>query len=207
MRDLKMISDGLSDFCLELEKIYLKYIEEQIPLELSQDIMDQSLVQKTPLLYYSDFELNREKISQAFMDVCRVFYLHQPKAQKDIMNIEEKVATGGKDFRPLVKKFFLQDYNFLSAYAYENSLHEGRLIFILFNTVKPFVINQVSRVKNRLFIELWRENYCPLCGWEPLMLDNDGDDCHRLVQCSMCDIEWYFDCPEESEFQVVDFTQ
>jgi len=182
--------DRIAGLCRELDKIQERYLENYFPLLTTHGAKDSKLIPKQPLLYSQELELKKEKVNQAFVDICMVYFFYQPKAEADFSEIEKQVRNGEKDIRSLIRKLIWQEHNFLAAFAEENGLNEERLFFLLFHTAKPFVINYANRFKSLINLEMWHETFCPVCGWEPVTAKTIEGSEHRVLQCSLCDMEW-----------------
>ncbi|MHB8170997.1 MAG: formate dehydrogenase accessory protein FdhE [Thermincolia bacterium] len=180
-----------------LDEVHRKYREELRPVSLSCRDKDTSLDQKAPLLNFVAFQLEVEKLKQAFNDVCGVLRRYRPEVGGSLTMLEDALSDE-RMLKFLVEKMVWQDKDSLAGFAKENELDEQLLSTVLFNVAKPFVTNYAGILQGQFRAELWRENFCPVCGWGAALAINSGEDNRRQLQCAMCDTEWSFknlECP------------
>jgi hypothetical protein len=73
------------------------------------------------------------------------------------------------------------------------------LLKALFAAVlKPFLVRQAATLAGALDPEMWRRDYCPVCGGNPDMAYLARDTGSRWLVCTRCDTEWLYQrvqCP------------
>jgi len=181
-----------------LAEVHGKYREELRPVKLTRRDKDTSLAQKAPLLNFVAFQLEVEKVRQAFGEVCEVLAQHRPKLKRALIKLQKTVAGDERLLKSLVEKFVWQDNNYMAGFVAKNKVNGELLALTLFNTSKPFVANYARVLEGQFRDDLWRENFCPVCGWKPVMAANTGESRRRVLHCALCDTEWSFknlECP------------
>jgi FdhE protein len=65
-------------------------------------------------------------------------------------------------------------------------------------TLRPFLREAASSVRELSDDEKWRRGYCPVCGAEPSFSKFEGEGGARYLLCSVCETVWQFQrvkCP------------
>lgn len=179
-------------FYRDLDRVHREFTGEFPPVELTERQRADYLDQQAPLLNYADLRLNREKVTRAFNEICRVFSRHRPQLGDDLAEIEKALAAGEKDIRPLVEKAIWQDKRFLADFAAEHHLNGELLALVIFNAAKPFVTGYAGSLKPYVENGGWLQNHCPVCGWQAALAVRTAGDDRRQLQCSLCDTRWAY---------------
>lgn len=185
------IPQEITGFYEALDQVHRKFKEELPPRKLTPGERDNQISQKVPLISFIDFKPDMEKLKCTFQEICRVISQHRPAVAAELNRIEHKIALD-ELLGVLVERFIRQDENLINNFAKQHSFNPELLSLILFHVVKPYVSNYANSLQGHFNTDLWRENYCPVCGWEPVLAVNTGDNNQRLLHCTMCDTDWPF---------------
>lgn len=188
------------DFHLALNRLHKQFVRNLPPLKISPTQKESHLQHKAPLLNFVEFRPQKEEIFRVFHEVCRLIREYRPHIEDSLCRIEKELAgekDWGTDLVSLFEKYVWQDQVYLAGYVQQRHLDGELLYLVLFYTAKPIVSNYARRLKDELAIDLWYENFCPVCGWKPA-LATLGTDKKRVLHCSLCDTAWPFkslECP------------
>lgn len=182
------IPQEITGFYEALDQVHRKFQEELPPRKLTPG---KSISQKAPLISFIDFRLDLEKLKCTFKEICQVISQHRPAVAAELNRIEHKIALD-ELLGVLVERFIRQDENLIKSFAKQHSFNPELMSLVLFHTGKPYMTNYANSLKGQFNADLWRENYCPVCGWEPALAVNTGENNQRLLHCGMCDTEWAF---------------
>jgi formate dehydrogenase accessory protein FdhE len=75
---------------------------------------------------------------------------------------------------------------------------ENLMLAIIQATLQPFLASYAQVLLGSVEQELWRRDYCPICGGSPDLASLKGEYGIRWLLCSRCDTEWLFkrlECP------------
>ena len=78
------------------------------------------------------------------------------------------------------------------------SASQALLPTVIQATIKPFLSSFAQTYITSIDQELWRRNYCPICGGAPDFAYLDRERGSRWLICAQCDTEWLFQrlqCP------------
>jgi len=180
------------EYYQDMNQIYQRYIEELTKVELTSEQKDDMLSHKLPLISFADIQLDRIKVLSALDETCAIINRHRPAVKAEIELIQTKLKVKGFKLRALLDKFVWQDNRYMTNFAEKWHLNLELLLLILFNTVKPFVISYAKAIKEQFPFESWSYNFCPVCGWKPLLASDKEDNSGRLLHCSLCETVWKY---------------
>lgn len=179
-------------FYRAMDRVHKEFTGEFPPIELTGRQWAGHLDGQVPLLNYVDLRLNREKVSEAFHEVCRVVSGNRPQLKDDLTQIKKVLAAYEKGIRSLLEKAIWQDDEFLADFAAKNHLNGELLALVLYNVAKPFVTGYARSLKAYVETGGWQQNHCPVCSRKPALAVRTADNNRRQLQCSFCDTRWAY---------------
>lgn len=75
---------------------------------------------------------------------------------------------------------------------------QGLLKVVFAAVLKPYLTREATRLSKVLEPEIWRRDYCPVCGGAPDLAYLARDTAARWLVCGRCDMEWLYQrmqCP------------
>lgn len=141
----------------------------------------------TPYLLPADAPFDFSEVEKYFFSLLNGFKEINPVKFQSLQK-----TMGTKNFRlPPWWTCFLQ--NQLTERTLEDEFgREGSLLlFLLIQTLKPFLESLAERWRSGLTDLSWTQGYCPFCGGVPGMgeIRQEGK---RFLHCSLCNMEWEY---------------
>lgn len=183
------IPQEIVSFYQALDRVHRKFKEELLPRKLTPAEGENSTGQKAPLINFIDFKPDKEKLKCTFKEICLVLSQHRPALAAELNRLEHKI-TLDELLGILVERFIRQDEKLINNFAEQHSFNPELLSLVLFHVAKPYMTNYANSLKGQFNAGLWRENYCPVCGWEPGLAIITGENNQTLLHCTMCDTDW-----------------
>ncbi len=117
------------------------------------------------------------------------------KNSEEVKYIKEAMAEVDGGFKSFFEIISAED-----ADAYISSFEKGKdvLVFIIKESLKPFLEKYCEGIKEEITEERWVEGTCPVCGSFPSIAELRGEEGKRYLVCPDCSMEWAFErikCP------------
>ncbi len=147
------------------------------------------LVQKDfPLLRKEDFPVDVERGDQLFKSLCNIARDANPFLSEQVSKIEGAI----KDQKLKVKEILGRkpEGEEIKRVAEALGLDQKVLLFLIGNSVKPFVEAGAEQLSKEIESENWLKGICPICGSLPFLSLLRGEAGKRSLLCSFCGTVW-----------------
>jgi len=163
--------------------------------KLAGDLVRDRLHQGIPLLLPSDFSPDWHQVPEVLEQVA-LWLAKDPSSSPEE---GEKLKNISRNL-PLLKRAVITWYRgrSLKALAKKQGVDDVLLASAIRATLKPFLSAYSKLLMPAVDQEIWRRNYCPICGGKPDFAYLDRERGARFLLCSQCDAEWLFlrlQCP------------
>jgi FdhE protein len=189
----------------EILDFYQKVTEEQNritvsvgnnPLLLKREGEDHLTQERFPLLQRQDFPIDAEACVGLFRSLSRIAKDANPFMSEQVRKIEETMERRKLDVKELLREG-LEDKK-MEQRAEELGLDETVFLFLIQNSLKPFIERVRSQITKELEPIGWEKGICPICGSLPFMSLLDAEGGKKTLLCSFCGYPWRigrFLCP------------
>lgn len=192
-----LVPKEILDFYGELIRVQDKFSGDLLPVTLTEKQKDTFINEKAPLLNFTGFHPEKEKVKQALLEVCRVTAEYRPQVAGKLAGIQA-LADLEEELPKVLERFLWQDKSYISELVEQHRLDGNLTSFVFFNVLKPFIANYARNLEGQYDKNRWFERYCPVCGWKPSFAVISAGSHRRLLHCSLCETEWPFaglECP------------
>lgn len=163
-----------------------------VHLNISEGQAEESLKEGTPLLRRVGFELDLERFTPLFGQICQIAAHHRPELASEFARIKTVLVKEPSQLRTLVATYLQENR------AQTPDLKPELLTFVLVNALHPFLEAYVEALRPLIKEDLWRRGRCPACDGEPDFAYLARESGGRGLLCSRCDTQWVYkrlECP------------
>lgn len=147
--------------------------------------------QKIPLLSFIPPSVNRKAFNEVLIEVSRVTKKFRPSINKKVDKIADFLMQTD-DFDEIISRLIWQEDVKVEKLLIGSRVDKKLFFFLAINTLRPFMISYGKKLSEHNNNELWKQNYCPVCGWQPIMAMIVGENHFRHLHCSLCATEWEY---------------
>lgn len=191
---MKVEEKILRDFYQELVKVKTKakkeYKEENIRID--QAVLEKKLDQSKYLLDFQNISIDRNWLEELFKEYLSIFKKFRKDNGKVIEKLEQCFVKKELDLEVLIKKVFSFDSEYLENLAKKLMIEAEDLNFLGAQLGNPFFELYAQKVRERIDMDGWSKEFCPVCGSLPAMAYLRKDDGKRILWCQFCGTEWSF---------------
>ncbi|MFO8102043.1 MAG: formate dehydrogenase accessory protein FdhE [Dehalococcoidia bacterium] len=159
---------------------------------LSEDEVNARINQGIPLLEWDALSLDWPTFQNLFQIVIAPIGKRMNSSSKGLREVSSDMSL----LKEMTKAWY--ENSSLLPWARANDLEEEPLAAAIHCTVKPFLVAQAEALIALVPQQLWRLNYCPVCGGKPDFAFLEKEKGARWLLCSRCDAQWLFqrtECP------------
>ncbi len=140
------------------------------------------------LLRKEDFPVDIERGDQLFKSLCNIARDANPFLSEQVRKIEGAI----KDQKLKVKEILGRkpEGEEIKRVAEALGLDEKVLLFLIENSLKPFVEAGAEQLAKEIESENWLRGICPICGSLPFLSLLRGEAGKRSLLCSFCGTVW-----------------
>lgn len=176
----------------ELTAIQEKHSNIQVVTgTLSEEQLSDHFQQKVPLLSFIPPSFNRKAFNEVLMEISAVTKKYRPTMNKKVDKIVDFLMIT-EHFDEIINRLIWQEDNKVEKLLTGSRVDKKLFFFIAINTLRPFMISYGKKLSEHINNELWKKNYCPVCGWQPIMAKIVGENHLRHLHCSLCASEWEY---------------
>ena len=191
-------------FFKEILKIHVKVKNDlNVPsIVLDKEKTKEKLKKGFPLLELNlipDFPQGSTLLRE---ELSRLIKQRGPLVAKNIKKIEHHLHKDDHIFFSLSQNYLLHNWLPLEDFIQTYDLDHSLLLFLIKNSVKPFVESMAERVLPTCDLSLWTEAVCPICGslpalafLKPISSNENGlvtKGKKKGLSCSLCNYTWQF---------------
>jgi len=161
---------------------------------ISSTAINRRLAQGQPLVRFEELAIDGALLRDAFTRVIAVFAQY-PQLFSVIPERLKTTKAGRLLTKKAVKAWF--DGKTLPATLTEG-IGDNLLQAIIQATLQPFLSMHALALIDHVKGDIWRQNYCPICGGSPDLAFLETEVAGRGLVCSRCDSEWMYQrlqCP------------
>jgi len=179
----------LNNFIREIDKIKIEaqqnYKKEKIEINPSSSYSQY-------LIDFRDIDIDQKWLNEYFIKFISTW----EKFEGDEDRVAERLRQGFEqkdlDLEQLVKKVVSSDSNYLMELAEKLQLEKETLSFLGLELGKPVFELYAEKFKDKLDLDNWEKEYCPLCGSLPAFAYLREEDGKRILWCRFCETKWSF---------------
>jgi len=156
---------------------------------IADSLINDRLRNGVPALSFKDFSPDWDEVGKTFQQIVSWATKgseHPPGEIESLRNIAQNTST----LKNAAKAWY--HGNSLTTMAKELNVNDTLLTSVVGATLKPFLSAYASLILPKANQQLWRLNYCPICGSKPDFAYLDKEIGARWMLCSHCDAEWLF---------------
>ena len=197
IKELKMKKENFKEIFDLFEKIFIEKEKVKNKIESFKDYPNKDginlrLKEGFPIADSGSLKPDMDSLEKYFFSLLDVM---AEKNSDEVKYIKEVIAVINGGFKAFFEKIFAED-----ADAYISSFEKGKdvLVFIIKESLKPFLEKYCVGIKEEITEERWVEGTCPVCGSFPSIAELRGEEGKRYLVCPDCSMEWAFErikCP------------
>jgi len=159
----------------------ISQLKEKIPQRLSQN---------KPMLTLHEIILDWTEFKALFLQINDLAKKYLSPSQEEI-KVLERLSTNPELLNKAVKDWFGSNIASTKGKAKKSSLNPvtGST---LQSTLYPWLTTYASKLLPLIKVEVWRKQYCPVCGGSPDFAYLEKEKGERWLVCSRCDAQWPF---------------
>lgn len=202
LRTLEYIPEAHIDFFERITRVHKKAMKH-----LAKDRVYPSITKKTaqemlskgfPLINFDRMRIKIRPLRVHFDQICSLLKRFEKSDPKEITTFSKSKEYKKLDVKQLIRKTLSSDAGYLDSVSKRIGVDQTTLKLIAISLAKPLLELAANEVQDRIKDDSWWQNFCPVCGSEPLMAKISRKEKHRILVCSLCGTEWKFSrvkCP------------
>ena len=182
----------LLDFYLsifELQHQYLGRIDAEI--NLTDEEIKRKLKKQQHLLEGEDVHIDPVIFRNQVNDLIAVIET-KSKSKGGLRHMIEAPELDEENISSFIEKLIANDSNYLAEFAERMEVERDILFFVAQVSMSPFYQKYAESLRPRINYSMWLYSSCPVCGRRPLAAKLQEKEGLRLLQCSLCQTQWWF---------------
>jgi FdhE protein len=175
-----------------------RLVKDNIYPLMSKEVAHEMLAQGFPLINFDRLDIRIISLRAHFKEICSILIQYEGSKPGPIEMFYQSEEYNRLDLKELIRKTLSNGSDYLRKTSEKVGVDEHTLRFAAVTLVRPLFEVVAEGMKTLLSSYPWWENYCPACGNDPFMAKIRREDGMRILQCSLCSMEWKFDrvkCP------------
>ena len=202
LKTLDYIPKAHMDFFEQITRAHAKakdrVAKDKIYPSITKKSAQEMLSQGFPMVNFDRMRVKTRPLRTHLKEICSILSKYEKTKPKTIDTFLKSDHYKKVDPKQLITKIFSHDAPYFRSLSEKTGVEENTLKFIAATLARPFFEVAASEVRDRVKDDSWWKNYCPVCGSEPFMVRIRKGDGMRILQCSLCSMEWRFkrvQCP------------
>lgn len=179
----------LNNFLQEIDKIKIEaqenYKKEKIEIKPRSSNLQY-------LIDFRDIKIDQKWLNEYFVKFISTWEKFGGNEEKVVERLRQVFEQKNLDLEQLVKKVVSSDSDYLMGLAKKIQLEKETLSFLGLELGKPVFELYAEKFRDKLDIDNWEKEYCPLCGSRPAFAYLRKEDGKRILWCQFCETKWSF---------------
>lgn len=183
---------GLLDFYLAVFEVQHQYIEQvEVEIDLTDEEIKRKLKKGKYLLEGVEINIDPRIFKNQISDMAEVVEA-KSKFEGDLQQLVQAPELEQENIPALIQKLVLNDSAYLAEFAERTGIQKDIVFFLFQIVLSPFYQKYAEKLRPNINYSLWLNNPCPVCGHKPLAAKLRQEEGLRLLQCSLCQTQWWF---------------
>jgi formate dehydrogenase accessory protein FdhE len=183
---------GLLDFYLSIFELQHQYLSQiEVDISLTDDEIKRKLKKQQHLLEGEDVRIDPRIFKSQVNDLVQVIET-KSTSKGNLHRLIEASELDEENIPTFIEKLTANDSAYLAEFAESTEIDRDIIFFIAQISMSPFYQKYAENLRPRINYSMWLYSSCPVCGRRPLAAKLKEKEGLRLLQCSLCQTQWWF---------------
>jgi FdhE protein len=182
----------LLDFYLNIYEVQHRYNAEiELQIDLTDEQAKRKLKQDKYLLEGEKVDIDSEIFKKLLDDLSHIIE-EKSKFKGELDRLIQAPELQKENISSFIEKIISNDSAYLAEFAERIKIKKDIVFFLTQNVLSPFYQKCAENLRPQINYSLWLKGSCPVCGHKPLAAKLRKEEGLRLLQCSLCQTQWWF---------------
>lgn len=182
----------LLDFYLGIFEVQHYYVDQiEVDIDLMEEEAKRKLKKQKHLLDEVEIEIDPQIFRNQTGDLIQIIE-GKSKFKGEFGRLLQAPEWEPENISSFIQKLITNDSNYLAEFADRVEIEKDIIFFLSQVSLSPFYQKYAQCLRPKINYSMWLHNSCPVCGRKPLAAKLREKEGLRLLQCSLCQTQWWF---------------
>jgi len=182
----------LLEFYLAIYEVQHRHIDKiDSQILMTEDKAKKKLKKDQYLLEGEDINIDPQIFKEIISDLVQVVTT-KSKFEDDLNKLIQAPELDEENISGFIDRLVSNDSVYLAEFADRINLEREIVFFLAQIAISPFYQKYAEDLRPQINYSLWLRGTCPVCGHKPLAAKLRKEEGLRLMQCSLCQTQWWF---------------